>query len=66
MNNYRAIVHREGDEYWAEVPALPGCYAMAATMAELRRNVAAAIREHLAAFNSIPAPEGARCVRVAT
>lgn len=64
MCDYRAVVHREDGGYWAEVPALPGCYAMGATMDELRANLVDAVHAHIAALNRFPVPEGARCVRV--
>lgn len=64
MCDYRAVVHREDGGYWAEVPALPGCYAMGATMDELRANLVDAVHAHIAALNRFPVQEGARCVRV--
>lgn len=40
----RVIVHAADEGgYWAEVPALPGCFTQAETMAELRKNIQAAI-----------------------
>jgi predicted RNase H-like HicB family nuclease len=40
----RVIVHdAEEGGYWAEVPALPGCFTQAETIAELRKNIQAAI-----------------------
>jgi predicted RNase H-like HicB family nuclease len=42
----RVIVHREGDLYWAEVPAMPGCVTQADSPAELREN----LRESIAGW----------------
>jgi predicted RNase H-like HicB family nuclease len=44
----RVVVH-QADEggYWAEVPALPGCFTQAETLAELRANVQAAVDLYL-------------------
>jgi len=47
MCAYNLIVHREDGAYWAEVPALPGCYADGATLEELEANALEAIRFHL-------------------
>ena len=45
-----AVVHRaEEGGYWAEVPALPGCFTEAETLQELRRNLREAIELYLAA-----------------
>ncbi len=45
-----AVVHRaEEGGYWAEVPALPGCFTEAETLQELRRNLRDAIELYLAA-----------------
>jgi predicted RNase H-like HicB family nuclease len=45
----RVVVHKADEGgYWAEVPALPGCYTQAETLAELRRNVQAAVDLYLA------------------
>ena len=48
---FNTIVHCEDGEFWAEVPALPGCYAMGKTRDELRDNIREAISGHLAALN---------------
>jgi predicted RNase H-like HicB family nuclease len=43
-----AVIHdAEEGGYWAEVPALPGCYTQAETLAELRRNVRIAVDLYL-------------------
>lgn len=44
----RVVVHKADEGgYWAEVPALPGCYTQAETLAELRTNVQAAVDLYL-------------------
>jgi predicted RNase H-like HicB family nuclease len=50
----RIVIH-EADEggYWAEVPALPGCYSQGETLAELRKNIREAIACHL----DVPLPK---------
>ena len=35
----RVIVHEEDGGYWAEVPALPGCFTQADTREELLANI---------------------------
>ena len=44
----RVVVH-QADEggYWAEVPALPGCFSQAERLAEWRANVQAAVDLYL-------------------
>lgn len=38
------VVHKaEEGGYWAEVPALPGCFTQAETLANLRRNIQLAV-----------------------
>jgi predicted RNase H-like HicB family nuclease len=42
------VVHKaEEGGYWAEVPALPGCFSQAETLAELRRNIQEAVDLYL-------------------
>ena len=49
MEKYTVLVHEEPKGgFWAEVPALPGCYSQADTMAELVDNVREAITGVLA------------------
>ena len=64
MCAYNIIVHHEDGSYWAEVPALPGCYSDGATLEELKTNVCEAIRFHLAGLNSFEVPEGAELAQV--
>ena len=50
---FRAIVHdAEEDGYWAEVPALPGCFTQGETREELLDNLKEAIRGCLAVLKS--------------
>lgn len=65
MCMYNAIVHRdEAGGYWAEVPALPGCYTDGDTMEQLRANLPKAIRFHLEGLNSFEIPAGTELAQV--
>ncbi|MGI9113243.1 MAG: type II toxin-antitoxin system HicB family antitoxin [Gaiellaceae bacterium] len=44
---YRVQVHEEDGSYWAEVDALPGCFASGATLDELKEAVIEAIGLYL-------------------
>jgi predicted RNase H-like HicB family nuclease len=49
MEKYTVIVHEEPEGgYWAELPALPGCYSQGDTLSELMENVREAISGVLA------------------
>ena len=49
---FKAIVHdAEEGGYWAEVPALPGCFTQGETREELLANLKEAIRGCLAVLN---------------
>jgi predicted RNase H-like HicB family nuclease len=42
--NYFVVIHEEPEGgYWAEVPALPGCYSQGETMEEVLANIREAI-----------------------
>jgi predicted RNase H-like HicB family nuclease len=42
--NYAVVIHEEPEGgYWAEVPALPGCYSQGETVDELLANIHEAI-----------------------
>jgi predicted RNase H-like HicB family nuclease len=44
MANYAVVIHEEPEGgYWAEVPALPGCYSQGDTVEELLSNIREAI-----------------------
>ena len=50
---FRAVVHNaEEGGYWAEVPALPGCFTEAETREELLANIKEAIQGCLAVLNN--------------
>ena len=50
----KVIIHEaEEGGYWAEVPALPGCFSQGDTIDEIHANIREAIECHLDA----PAPE---------
>ena len=36
---FKPRIHREGGEYWAEIPAMPGCFTVADTLDELKGNL---------------------------
>jgi predicted RNase H-like HicB family nuclease len=41
---YSVVIHEDaGGGFWAEVPALPGCYSQGESLPELRANVREAI-----------------------
>ena len=45
------IIHKaEEGGYWAEVPALPGCYSQGETVEEALANIKEAIEAHLQAL----------------
>ena len=44
MQKYAVVIHEDPDGgFWAEVPALPGCYSQAETLDELENNIREAI-----------------------
>ncbi|HXA53219.1 MAG TPA: type II toxin-antitoxin system HicB family antitoxin [Candidatus Acidoferrum sp.] len=44
MQHYAVVIHEDPDGgYWAEVPALPGCYSQGETIDELKQNIREAI-----------------------
>ena len=44
MTNYAVVIHEEPEGgFWAEVPALPGCYSQGESVEELMNNVREAI-----------------------
>lgn len=50
---YTVIIHKEkGRGYWAEVPALEGCFSQGATIEKTLKNVKEAIESHLIALKS--------------
>jgi predicted RNase H-like HicB family nuclease len=44
VSKYTVVIHQEPEGgYWAEVPALPGCYSQGETVPDLMDNVREAI-----------------------
>ncbi len=44
MRHYSVVIHEDPEGgFWAEVPALPGCYSQGETMDELKHNIREAI-----------------------
>lgn len=44
MEKYAIVIHQDPEGgFWAEVPALPGCYSQGETVDELKENVREAI-----------------------
>ena len=44
MQNFAVVIHEDPEGgFWAEVPALPGCYSQGETMDELKHNIREAI-----------------------
>lgn len=44
VTKYAVVIHQEPEGgYWAEVPALPGCYSQSETVEELMENIREAI-----------------------
>jgi predicted RNase H-like HicB family nuclease len=44
VRNYAVVIHEDPEGgYWAEVPALPGCYSQGETVDELKHNIREAI-----------------------
>lgn len=40
---FDVILHKEDSGYWAEVPALKGCYTQGGTIEEIKANIKEAI-----------------------
>ena len=48
---YTYVIHKaEEGGYWAEVPALPGCFAQGETLEEVVANLREAVEAHIAAL----------------
>ena len=44
MESFSVVIHEDPEGgFWAEVPALPGCYSQGETIDELRENIREAI-----------------------
>ena len=61
----KVVIH-PADEggYWAEVPALPGCYSQGETMEEMLANIREAIACHLDAAPPPTLPDKAKVEEV--
>lgn len=58
--DYAVVIHKaEEGGYWAEVPALPGCYTQGETVDETLTNVVEAIELHIEVMreDGMPLPE---------
>lgn len=40
---FDVVLHKEGNGYWAEVPALKGCFTQGETIEEIQENIKDAI-----------------------
>ena len=57
VSKYAVVIHQDVESgYWAEVPALPGCYSQGETMDELMENV----REAISGVLEVMEAQGAR------
>jgi predicted RNase H-like HicB family nuclease len=56
---YAVVIERAGANFSAYVPDLPGCVATGATLAELQREIRAAVRFHIEGLkqDGTPIPE---------
>ncbi len=66
---YTVLVYKaEEGGYWAEVPALPGCYSQGETVEETMKNVKEAVEAHIMALieeeEEVPAEEDFIIARV--
>ena len=53
VENYAVVIHQEKEGgFWAEVPALPGCYSQGETEDELMENIREAISGVLEAMKA--------------
>ena len=51
MSHYKVVIHEEPEGgFWAEVPALPGCWSEGETEEEALENIRDAIHDYLAAL----------------
>ena len=41
--NLKVVIHKEDGGYWAEVPALKGCFTQGETIDEIKKNIKEAI-----------------------
>lgn len=50
---FDVVIHKEENGYWAEVPALKGCYTQGDSIDEIKEN----IKEAITAWFSIDTPK---------
>lgn len=50
---FDVVLHKEDNGYWAEVPALKGCYTQGDTIEEIKTN----IKDAITAWLSVDIPE---------
>ncbi len=55
------VLHKEDNGYWAEVPALKGCYTQGETIDEIKEN----IKEAINAWFSVDLPQGDEVISLA-
>lgn len=55
------VVHKEDNGYWAEVPALKGCFTQGETIDEIKEN----IKEAIKAWFSVDLPDDGEIISVA-
>lgn len=41
--NLKVVIHKENGGYWAEVPALKGCFTQGETIDDIKKNIKEAI-----------------------
>ncbi len=59
---FNVVLHKENNGYWAEVPALKGCFTQGETVEEVEKN----IKEAILAWFSVDLPEnGDKVISVA-
>ena len=58
---FDVILHKEDNGYWAEVPALKGCFSQGDTIEEVTVN----IKEAIEAWLSVDIPQGNEVISVA-
>ena len=65
--DYVLVIHKaEEGGYWAEVPALPGCFAQGESLEDLLQQAQTAIVSHLEALNEDGQPPPRDAVIIAT
>lgn len=63
---FKAIVHpAEEGGFWAEVPALPGCFTQGETLEEIQTNLVDAIEGWLSVENEVAIGEHDRVIELA-